>query len=226
MQRFNAFNMIHKALRNMMYDTALTLQQTNFAEESEAAIAIEKIETVVHTFEGHAYHEDTLVLPVVQKYDATLVKSFENEHEKDMALGNMLKNLINIYHYATLEEEKVNAGSALSKSFVDFMVFNLEHMRKEEILINAVLWKNYTDEQILDLSKQIAAAASPEEMGLVSQWMIRSINNNEAINWLLGLKVVAPAFVLQSILTTAEKSLPVERFEKIKEAVETKSIAA
>ena len=226
MQRFNAFNMIHKALRNMMYDTALTLQQTNFAEESEAAIAIEKIETVVHTFEGHAHHEDTLVLPAVEKYDAALVESFENEHEKDIALGNMLKNLINIYRHTTFEEEKVNAGSALSKSFVDFMVFNLEHMGKEEILINKVLWKNYTDEQILDISKQIAANVPPEEMALISQWMIRSVNNTEAINWLLGLKAVAPAFVLQSILTAAEKSLPIQRFEKIKEALETKSIAA
>jgi hypothetical protein len=226
MQRFNAFSLIHKALRHMMYDTALTLQQTNFAEESEANIAIEKIETVVHTFEGHAHHEDTLVLPAVKKYDAALVQSFENEHEKDMALGNMLKNLINIYRHTNFEEEKINAGSALSKSFVDFMVFNLEHMGKEEILINAVLWKNYTDEQIMDISKQIAANVPPAEMALVSQWMIRSVNNSEAINWLLGIKASAPAFVSQSILSVAEKVLPAYRFDKIKEAVESKSMAA
>lgn len=226
MQRFNAFNLIHKALRNMMYDTALTLQQTNFTDESEANIAIEKIETVVHTFEGHAHHEDTLVLPAVKKYDAALVESFENEHEKDMALGNMLKNLINIYRNTNFEEEKINAGSALSKSFVDFMVFNLEHMGREEILINAVLWKNYTDEQIMDISKKIAASVPPEEMALVSQWMIRSVSNTEAINWLLGVKASAPAFVLQSILSVAEKFLPANRFEKIKDTVESTSIAA
>lgn len=226
MQRFNAFNLIHKALRNMMYDTALTLQQTNFADESEANIAIEKIETVVHTFEGHAHHEDTFVLPAVEKYDAALVESFENEHEKDMALGNMLKNLINIYRNTNFEEEKINAGSALSKSFVDFMVFNLEHMGKEEILINAVLWENYTDEQIMGINKQIAANVPPEEMALVSQWMIRSVSNTEAINWLLGVKASAPDFVLQSILSVAEKVLPAYRFEKIKEVVESTSIAA
>lgn len=226
MKRFNAFNLIHKALRHMMYDAAVTLQQTNFAEESEANIAIEKIETVVHTFEGHAHHEDSLVLPAVEKYDAALAESFENDHVKDMALGNMLKNLINIYRYANFEEEKLNVGSALSKSFVDFMVFNLEHMSKEEILINAVLWKNYTDEQIIEISKQIAASVPPAEMALVSQWMMRSVNNSEAINWLLGVKASAPDFVLQSIFSVAEKVLPAYRFDKIKEAFESKLLAA
>ncbi len=39
MLRFNAFNMIHKALRATLYDSALTLQQTYFANAGEAAEA-------------------------------------------------------------------------------------------------------------------------------------------------------------------------------------------
>jgi len=226
MQRYNAFNMIHKALRHMLYDTALTLQQTFFADTKEAESVIEKIEAVVHIFERHAHHEDTYVLPAVEKYDAALVQSFEDEHEKDLSLGNMLKNLINIYRHTNFEEERINAGSAISKAFIDFMIFNLEHMGKEEVLINAVLWKNYTDEQLLGINQQIIANISAEEMAYTSQWMMRSINDNEAINWLAGVKTSAPLFVFQSLLTAAEKNLPASRFEKIKEAVEARSIAA
>jgi len=219
MQRYNAFNMIHKALRHMMYDTALTLQQTWFGDSEEAAAAIEKTESVIHAFERHAHHEDNYVLPAVEKYDAALVASFEAEHEKDLSLGNMLKNLINIYRNVNFEEERINVGSAICKAFIDFMVFNLEHMGKEEILINKVLWEHYTDEQLHGISQQIAASIPPEEMAYTSKWMIRSINNKEAIGWLSQIKAVAPAVVLQSLLTEAVNTLPAKRFERIQEGI-------
>jgi hypothetical protein len=219
MQRYNAFNMIHKALRHMLYDTALTLQQTWFADNDEAAVAIEKTESVIHIFERHAHHEDNYVLPAVEKYDAALVASFEAEHEKDLRLGNMLKNLINIYRNVNFEEERINVGSAICKAFIDFMVFNLEHMGKEEILINKVLWEHYTDEQLLGISQQIATSIPPEEMAYTSKWMIRSINNKEAIGWLSQVKAAAPPFVLQFILTEAANTLPSKRVERIQEGI-------
>lgn len=51
MLRYNIFNMIHKALRAMLYDTAQTLQQTYFADTDEAAETFEKINRVIHAFE-------------------------------------------------------------------------------------------------------------------------------------------------------------------------------
>lgn len=226
MQRYNAFNMIHKALRHLMYDTALSLQQTWFADINEAEAAIEKVETVIHLFERHAEHEDNYILPAVQEYDAALVQSFEDEHEKDLSLGNKLKNLITIYRNVYFEEERINSGSAICKAFNDFMIFNLEHMGKEEIFINQVLWKHYTDEQLIALNQKIVANIPPEEMAFTSRWMIRSINNHEAIAWLSGVKNAAPSFVLQSILTEAQKSLPAQRLEKIMVAIEAKAMVA
>jgi hypothetical protein len=198
MQRYNSFNLIHKTLRHMLYDAAVLLQQTNFAETAESNAAIEKIETVVYFFVHHAHHEDNYVLPAVKKYDAALVASFEDEYEKYLGLGNKLKNLINIYRNVNFEEERMTAGSAICKAFIDFMIFNLEHMSKEEILINQVLWQHYTDEQLLAINQQIVANIQPEEMAFTSKWMIRSINNKEAIGWLLQVKAARPSFVLQS----------------------------
>ena len=40
MSRFNIFNQIHKALRAMLYDTSLTLQQTYFGDAEEAETAL------------------------------------------------------------------------------------------------------------------------------------------------------------------------------------------
>ena len=219
MQRYNSFNLIHKALRSMLYDTALTLQQTYFADIDETENVLEKIEAVLFVFEQHAHHEDAFILPAVYPYEPALVDEFEKEHATDISLANKLKNLLNIYRYSNFTEERINAGSAICKSFTDFMIFNLEHMGKEEIMINQALWKHYTDEQILEINKKLVATIPADEVAATSKWMLRSINEAEAIAWFKNIKKDAPAFVLQSLLDMAENELQAERFRKIQEGV-------
>jgi hypothetical protein len=224
MQRYNPFNLIHKGLRAMLYDAALTLQQTNFAEEDEAAIALEKVEDVLFLFENHAHHEDSMVLPAVEAYESKLAKEFEEEHEEDLRLTNRLKNLIIIFRNVYFTEEKMIAGSAISKSFVEFMVFNLEHMAREEMLLTQALWKYYTDEQLLAISQKIAASIAPAEAALGLKWMMRGINNDDAINWLKSVRQSAGEVVFNSLIRIAETELPAHRFSVIEEAVEADAI--
>ncbi|HEY1031309.1 MAG TPA: hypothetical protein VGD89_06020, partial [Flavipsychrobacter sp.] len=78
--RYNVFNQIHKALRALLYDTAVCIQKTDFSSDAASA-AIEKIALVVNLFDEHAYHEDTYLLPLVTAHNAALVAEFENDHE-------------------------------------------------------------------------------------------------------------------------------------------------
>jgi len=82
------------------------------------------------------------------------LKKFEKEHNEDITLGNRVKNLLNIYRNIYFTEERVVRDGAINKAFVEFMVFNLEHMAKEEILLNQALWKHYTDEQLVELNQK------------------------------------------------------------------------
>jgi len=206
--RLNSFNLIHKALRALLYDTASTLQQTYFVDAEEAEIALSKIETVIEQFEEHAYHEDNIILPSVQAFDPALVDDFESQHEEDHELGEKLKNLINVFRSIEDDEEKIHCGSAINKSFRDFLVFNLEHMSKEEIEINRVLWKHYTDEDIMELSKKIAANLTPEQKAFTAKWMMRGLNKAEIIMWLQTIRPTVPSFVFQSLLQMTETELP------------------
>lgn len=217
--RFNSFNLIHKALRALLYDTALTLQQTYFADAKEANAAIEKVEAVIHQFEQHAYHEDNFILPAVELYDAQLVAEFEKEHVEDIELGERLKHLLAMFSGAQKDEEKVLCGSAINKAFREFMVFNLEHMAKEEIDINKALWQHYTDEQLLALNARLTASISPKEKAFASRWMMRGINKAEAISWLKFVKQTAPEFVFQSLLELTETELPEHIRAEVQDAV-------
>jgi hypothetical protein len=219
MNRYNSFYLIHKGLRAMLYDTALTLQQTDFSNIETSMNALAKVNDVLFAFDNHAHHEDHFIFPMVEAHEPALAESFEKEHVEDHRLSDNLKNLLAIYENALLDEERIVCGSAITKSFVEFMVFNLQHMAKEEIYINEALWKYYTDEQIISESQKLIASIPPAEMQLVAKWMLRGISTADAIVWLKGVKHSAPEFVFKGLINLAQSVLSKKEFEIIAEAL-------
>jgi len=219
MQRFNPFNMIHKALRALLYDTALSLQQTYFADAQESESALTKVETVIAQFDQHAFHEDSYVLPAIKLYAPALVDAFEAEHEKDHALGEKLKHLLDMFRATSSAEERIVCGSAITQAFREFMIFNLEHMSKEEVEINKVLWENFTDAELMEINGRIVASIPEEEKLVSSKWMMRGVNKAEAIAWLKGVRKMAPTFVFDSLFELTETELPQKIRREVRDSV-------
>ena len=215
MTRYNPFQLIHKGLRAMLYDAALSLQQTYFADVESAENALQKVEAVLRQFEGHAHHEDTFIMPAIEKYDVKLAEEFEKEHVEDNALGSRLKTLVNIFRSCELPAERLEAGSAIARAFVEFMVFNLEHMAKEEMLLNAALWEHYADEEIIGIQQRLVASIPKEELASGSKWMLRGINNMEVSAWLKEVQNSAPPVLFAALVGLAKTELPIARFEQI-----------
>lgn len=219
MSRFNTFNQIHKALRAMLYDTALVLQQTYFGDAEEAETALEKVKMIVDVFDKHAAHEDKFILPAIQRYEPSIVDIFEQEHDKDHALGESLRGLLIVYRYAMQAGVKIETGQAINKAFIEFMIFNLEHMAKEETLLNKILWRYYTDAEIMAINQQIVASIEPAEMAATSAWMMRGMSNTEITSWLKAVEKSAPGHVFAQLFAIAEKVLPNDRFLKLSEGL-------
>lgn len=215
MSRYNSFNAIHKALRAMLYDTALCLQQTDFGNEEEASIALDKLEQIVDAFEKHAHVEDSIVFPTISEYEPDTVQDFEEEHEEDQALAQKLSSLIAVFRHSLSAEAKLETGIILIHSFISFMAFNLEHMGREETILNPILWKYYTDEDILKIHKRIMDQVPPQQSMAAAVWMMRGMNNREIADWLNSVQKTGPAPLLESLYKLAEEVLPAERFELV-----------
>lgn len=210
--RYNIFNQIHKGLRAMLFETALHLQHANFQDEDEAEQAIEKVKLVVRTFDDHAHHEDHFVLPAIAEYEPSVVDAFEQEHVQDLKLGQQLLDSLQALDYAS-PAVKPEMGIEVNRSFIAFMVFNLTHMAKEEDVINKLLWRYYSDAELLNLNQKIVASLSPWSAENGSTWMMRGLNNTEISIWLKGVQAMAPEPVFLQLLQIAEKELPEERFQ-------------
>ena len=158
-------------------------------------------------------------MPVIQKFQEGTIASFEKEHIDDRRMGADILNLQNIYKAARSGQERLIAGSAITKAFGDYLVFNLQHMQREEAELNRLLCDHYTDHEIQMINDRIIAGISPDEMEKAAQWIMRAINPEEAISWLKEVKANAPAPVFDMLFRLTETALP-ERFRtKVQDAV-------
>ncbi len=201
----------------MLYDTSLTLQQTYFGDAEEAETALEKVRQAVDIFDEHSVHEDHFVFPAIRQYEPSLVDFFELEHVKDLALSEKLRGLLTVYNHAVKTEVKIETGQAINKAFLEFMIFNLEHMAKEETVLNKILWRYYSDAEIIAIYQRIGASILPEEMAVTSAWMMRGMSNAEISGWLKEVEKKAPGPVFTRLFSIAEKELPDDRFRKLLE---------
>jgi hypothetical protein len=159
------------------------------------------------------------VLPSIIYYNPWLANEFEKEHITDNQLSKRLQHLLNIFRATTLAEERMIAGSAIAKAFTEFMVFNLEHMAKEEIVLNQALWQHYTDAELMQLNQTIVANIPEDEKRITAQWMMRGVNKDEAIHWLKGMKQNAPEADFWRVYNLTKTELPMHRRVEVQEAI-------
>lgn len=219
MQRYNSFYMIHKGLKQMLHQTSSRMLQTDFTNAEETADLLPRISEVLDLFDGHANTEDRFVLPAIEKYKASVATLFEEEHVEDHTLSNRMRALLAMFHHAVSSEEKIEVGSAIRLAFSEFLVFNLKHMAKEELVLNNLLWEYYSDEELHAITKDIIANILPEKAIKYNTWMMRGLSNNEIINWLKIIKNEAPDFVFNGMLGLAEKELSPSRWCAVQEEI-------
>ena len=219
MNRYNIFYQVHKGLRAILYETALQLQQTDFTNTDEAGQAIEQLQTVVELFQHHAHTEDTLVFGAITPFEPMLVNAFEKEHLQDHALGRRLNGIVLSYTHAVSSHDKFEIGQSISHAFIEFMMFNLNHMAKEEDIINKALWKHYSDAELLGITQNIISKIPPAEMTRFSICMMRGLNNNEIIKWLKEIKNNACHSVFLSMLEIGRQHLSDNRWLEVQEAL-------
>ena len=216
--RINIFNQIHKGLRALLYESSLLLQQTDFLDDQEMQTAVTRITMVADLFDDHAHHEDKFILPAIQEHEPSIVDAFEREHAMDIKLTRALKNCLQALQVAS-PVVRPEMANVLYKTFVQFMVFNLEHMSKEETILNKILWRYYSDGEILAIQKNILASLTPWSATNGSRWMMRGLNNPEIVGWLKSVEESAPEAAFQKLFAIAERELPQRRFRHVLESL-------
>lgn len=217
--RFNPFNQIHKGLRALLYDTALMIQHTNFTREDEIRSVVERVSLVEHLFESHAHIEDSELFPMIALQAPGVVADFEAQHVEDHRLSEALKAQLEKFVETNSPEQNLSYGWELMQQFNAFLAFNVEHMRKEETIVNELLWKHYSDAELLGKVESISASIPPEKNGHYVEWMLKGMATHEIIGWFANVRHNAPPPVFDMLIGMAESVLPAERWSAVRDGL-------
>jgi hypothetical protein len=224
--RYNSFNQIHKGLRALLYDTAIKFQQTDLSNKTDGEKVLQQLELLLTLFESHAHNEDEFYNKPLEEVNPEVATLFEKEHDEDHRLGQVLSDLIAKWRKEDDASDRETTGRNLFYAFNEFIAFNLYHMNKEEIELNAVLWNEYSDDSIRATEQELVKRVPPQKMGLYAKWMIRGINDAELSKWLKEVKEFAPPEVFGMLIQLAASELPSFRYEKLKQSLDASAIAA
>lgn len=219
MERYNLFHLIHNSLRASLYHTALQLQQADFTDKAVIDDASERIGEIMMLFEGHARKEENFVFPAIAIYEPAVAACFETEHQEDERFTRELRTRLTQLETASTLLERLSAGKELNDAFVTFTVCQLKHMAHEEKVINPILWRYYTDEEIKAINAAIASSIEPWIQDFYSTWMIRGINDRDALELVKAVERTAaePAFLV--LLQKLEQEWTPGRFKKFEQAL-------
>ena len=93
MARHEIYRNIHKAIRHILYSTALALGSADFRDQKSMRESLEQLRGTITLLQEHAEHEETFVHPPLESRVPGITKSFEENHNDDERLFDRMREL-------------------------------------------------------------------------------------------------------------------------------------
>ncbi|RFS26942.1 hypothetical protein DVR12_03920 [Chitinophaga silvatica] len=220
--RFNLFNKAHKALRALLCNVLIELQQTDFSVSAESDSCISKIRLVLEVLHEHAQLEDNFIFPLLCPNAESIRAYFARQHIEDEALTLDLSIALDNIENAQTALQLSIAAISLQQQYIGFVAFNLNHMNMEEEIINPYLWSVYSDGALERLSAEAVRNNPPKHDAMFVGLMLEHLNNYEILSWLRNIRKEAPANVFQHFYNKSKEVLTSSRFNKIEKQLNNK----
>jgi hemerythrin-like domain-containing protein len=219
-ERYNIYKRTHKALSSLAFEASSRIQQTDFQDATATAAAISSVRRTIRSYETHINQEDCIVYNAVTGLAPFIIAMIEQTNMRDLQLGLAIYDRLDDYpaHFKKGEAEKF--AQELQTSFFSFTSVLLQHIYKEETVLNEILWKNYTDEQLVAMESSILNNMKPCEKEIYTKQILNWLSNHEIIVWISNVKDCGYHHHASHLLQSAKASLTDERWQFINRNVE------
>lgn len=215
-ERYNIFKRTHKGLRSMLFDAGAKIQQTDFSKTKQAEAAIDITRQTTRSFLYHLSKEDNLLYNSVVLYAPYIVAMIEQTNTKDEKLAKSIDKIIEQYKDLGTKKEMAGFGIQLQAAYFEFTAAVLQHMNKEETVINELLWSNYTDSQLVAMEVEMMKQSTPEDCTWYTGKILKELSNPEIVIWINGIAEHASSTIIEKLISTTRRVLPIDRWQMIR----------
>ena len=212
--RVDLYRQVHKGLRAFMFDTLSQLGRLDGSDDHAVKGVLDQVDQLLALCLAHIDNEARHVHPAMQAASAKSAQRITDEHEEHAVAIERLRELAHEVA-CTGEAPREAAAFNLYRAMALFVGENLAHMEIEESEHNAVLWANYTDDELLELLGAIVASASPAHMALDAQWLVPSLSPIERAGLIGSFRESMPAEVFDAVLELVRVHLNAAQWQRL-----------
>jgi len=218
-QRYVIYTNIHKAVRHIMFSTALALGSADFRDQKSMRESLEQLRGTITLLQEHAEHEETFVHPDLESRVPGITKPFEDNHKDDERLFDRMRELGSQIEAVEDYDQKVALGNQLYGIFNTYIGDYLGHLDREEAELEQALWDNFTDEELAEIDHRLMGSVPPERMGVWVELIGNSWNASDLTTILAGMKQSAPPEAFAGMLSMMEQATPAATWETVRRAL-------
>jgi hypothetical protein len=200
----------------MLFDAGAKIQQTDFTKSKQVNAAIDVIKQSTRSFLYHLSKEDKIIYHSVVLYAPYIVAMIEQTNLKDQALAESIDKIIDQQAQLDTKKEMIDFGHQLQAVFFEFTAAVLQHMNKEETVINEILWSNYSDTQLVGMEVEMMKQAASSDCTWYTGKILKVLSNREILMWVDIIKEHASPFMLKKLISAARMVLPIDRWQMIR----------
>jgi hypothetical protein len=219
-RRYDIFSFTHKALRAYLSHVLLDVGRTDWRDAEDRTLMISAVRELLGVCHTHLEQENTFIHPAMEARKPGCTRFIVDEHVGQLFAIDVLFDLVDAVESAAIPDTAA-AGQRLYRELAVFVAENFEHMAFEESEHNRVLWQFYTDAEIMDIERRIAASVPPERTLILLTWMLPHLNPAERAEMMGNLRTVTPADSFQRVLGMLRGQLPTKDWGKLTTALGT-----
>lgn len=211
---------IHKGLRAFMSDVLTTVGRMDVHDDpTEVIVVVERVRVLLEACRRHLHHENQFLHPAMEaRRPGSACRTADDHVHHEEAIERLEADLLAVERSGA-GDARAAAALRLYRRLARFVAENLEHMHVEETENNAVLWAEYTDEELLEIEQALVAAVPPEWLTIYLRWMVPAMTPAERAAFLTGIQLGAPAEVFERVLATVKPHLDDREWAKLMAAL-------
>ena len=199
--RYDIYGAVHKGLRKAGCDLLARLGTADFHNAEETGFLIADLRHYLMLAASHVSHEDDHIHEALAAKGLSTT-TLDEQHDDHRTAFRELEELIVAWENAW-PLHKPACGRKLYLAFAAYIADDFAHMHEEEAVTGPLLWRNFTDDEMLGIEMRIIASLPPEKSMAFMRIMIPAINPAERAALLGAMKKDAPPEVFQAVIDFA-----------------------
>jgi len=178
MKQAGIINRIHKGLRTWLFETGITIQETDFLTAEEGMKTITGLKKVLQVADRKSIIDENHLLPVMVLHAPYLVSLMDAENQKTREIIVKLSGYIDNYLQPGTEGFYATTGFGIQQVYSEFMGSMLIYMNRLESMLKEMY--SVADQEInetLDAAQLIHIDGANRMV--IEEWIFKGMNDRE-----------------------------------------------